>query len=281
MKLMKRVLIGLVILVIVLVAGVYFYLKTTAPDYAGNQTVAGLRSEVEVLYDDYGVPHIYAQNEEDAYFALGYVHAQDRLFQMEMLRRAAAGRLSEILGPELLKVDKLFRTLSLNQFAKQHAQKFLSSDTAAFQRAALAYQKGVNQYIKMGKTPIEFTLIGIPKTEFTPEDIYLAVGFMSFGFAEGLRIDPVLEKIRTELGDEYLKDFAVQNPADAVLIKNFSGPAHARDSLITFLNESLEKIPIAMWQGSNGWAVSAEKSKSGSPNSSHFLPPPHLGGTYG
>ncbi|AYB29270.1 penicillin acylase family protein [Chryseolinea soli] len=267
MKLMKRVLIGLVILVIVLVAGIYIYMRTTAPDYEGTLKVAGLRSEVEVLFDDYGVPHIYAQNEEDAYFALGYVHAQDRLFQMEMLRRAAAGRLAEILGPELLKVDKLFRTLSLNQFAKQHAQKFLSSDTSAFQRAALAYQKGINHYIKTGKTPLEFTLIGIPKTEFTPEDIYLAVGFMSFGFAEGLRIDPVLQKIRTELGDEYLKDFAVQNPADAVLIRNFAGQGktRGRDSLISFLNESLEKIPVVMWQGSNGWAVSAEKSKSGFP----------------
>jgi len=267
MKLIKRLLIGLVILVIVLVAGIYGYMRTTAPDYNDTVKLAGLKSEVEVLYDDHGVPHIYAQNEEDAYFALGFAHAQDRLFQMEMLRRVAAGRLSEILGPDLLKVDQLFRTLSLNQFAEQQAQKFLSSDTAAFQKAALAYQKGINQYIKTGKTPVEFTLIGIPKTEFTPKDIYLTIGFMSFGFAEGLRIDPVLQKIRTELGEEYLKDFAVQNPADAVLIKNFMGASktHAQDSLISFLRESLDQIPVSMWQGSNGWVVSAERSKSGFP----------------
>jgi penicillin amidase len=267
MRILKNILIGVLILVIVAISGVYIYFRTTAPQYSGSLKLDGLKSEVEVLYDDYGVPHIYAQNEEDAYFALGYVHAQDRLFQMEMLRRAAGGRLSEVLGPDLIKVDKLFRTLSLNQFAKQHAQKFLSSDTASFQRSALAYQKGVNQYIKVGKTPIEFSIIGIPKTEFTPDDIYLAVGFMSFGFAEGLRVDPVMQKIRTELGEQYLKDFAVQTPPDAVLLKNFSGKPkiHSHDSLISFLNESLEKLPVPLWQGSNGWVVAADKSKSGYP----------------
>lgn len=267
MKFLKRLLIGLALLIVLAVIGVYVFLKSTAPDYSGSVKLEGLKSEVEVLYDDFGIPHIYAKNEEDAYYALGYVHAQDRLFQMEMLRRAAGGRLSEILGPDLLKVDKLFRTLGLNVFAQQHAKKFLSSDTSSYQRATLAYQKGINQYIKNGKTPVEFTLIGIPKTEFTPEDIYLAVGFMSFGFAEGLRVDPVLEKIKTELGEEYLKDFAVQTPPDAVRLKNFHGEAktHARDPLISFLNESLEKIPVPLWQGSNGWVVSAEKSKSGFP----------------
>jgi penicillin amidase len=234
MKIIKRILLGLIAIVLLVVVIGYFYLQNTKPTYSGELTLDGLKDKVEVLYDDYGVPHIYAQNEEDAYYALGYVHAQDRLFQMEMIRRAAGGRLSEILGPDLVKTDKLFRTLGINKFAREHAEKYLSDDTAAFQKAAHAYQKGINQFIKSGKTPLEFTIIGIPKEEFKPEDIYLAVGFMAFGFAEGLRVDPVLEKIRTELGDEYLKDLAVQTPANAVIIKNFSGPVKnkATDSLI-------------------------------------------------
>ncbi|HEY3430133.1 MAG TPA: penicillin acylase family protein, partial [Cyclobacteriaceae bacterium] len=258
---------GLVALVVLIVVSGYFYLQSTAPEYSGNVTLEGLKAEVEVLYDNYGVPHIYAQNEEDAYHALGYVHAQDRLFQMEMLRRAAGGRLSEILGEDLIKVDKLFRTLGINEFAKKHAQQFLNSDTASFQKTALAYQKGINEYIKNGKTPLEFTIIGIPKEEFKPEDIYLAVGFMSFGFAEGLRADPVLQKIKTEWGEEYLTDFAIQTPPDAQLIENFSGPVkqHASDSLIASIHEALNQIPIPMWSGSNGWVVSSEKSKSGYP----------------
>ena len=267
MKILKRILIALLVIVLLVVAGGYFYLRSTAPMYSGNVTLNGLSEEVEVLYDKYGVPHIYANNEEDAYYALGYVHAQDRLFQMEMLRRAAGGRLSEILGEDLIKVDKLFRTLGLNKFAREQAEKYLSSDTAAFQKAALAYQKGINQYIKTGKTPIEFTIIGIPKEEFKPEDIYLAVGFMSFGFAEGLRADPVLQKIKTEYGEEYLADFAINTPVDAQKIKTFKGPVKnsQSDSLIASINDALNKIPVPLWSGSNGWVVSGDRTESGSP----------------
>lgn len=267
MKIIKRILVGLLGLILLAALGLYFYLTSTRPVYTGELTLAGLIEPVEVLYDEFGVPHIYAQNETDAYFALGYVHAQDRLFQMEMIRRAASGRLSEVLGKDLLKVDKLFRTLGIHDFARAHAQKFLSSDTGAFQRAALAYQKGINQFVNTGKTPLEFTIIGIPKTEFKPEDIYLAIGFMSFGFAEGLRIDPVLEKIKTELGPDYLNDLAVQTPTNAVRIQNYNGKGKSKstDSLISFLNEALEKIPVPLWQGSNGWAVAGDRTSSGMP----------------
>lgn len=267
MKLFKRILFSLVGLILLVTITAYFYLRSTAPDYSGTLTLEGLKSEVEVLYDNYGVPHIYAQNEEDAYYALGYVHAQDRLFQMEMIRRAAGGRLSEILGEELLPVDKLFRTLGISQFAREHAEKFLSSDTAAFQKAALAYQKGVNEYIQTGKTPLEFSIIGIPKEAFKPEDIYLAVGFMSFGFAEGLHADPVLQKIATEYGAEYLADFAIQTPHDAVRIRSYKGAVResSGDSLIATLDEALSSIPVPLWSGSNGWVVSGERTQSGYP----------------
>ncbi len=267
MKIIKRILLGLLAIVLLITLIGYLYLQTTKPDYSGELTLTGLKESVEVSYDDYGVPHIYAKNDEDAYYALGYVHAQDRLFQMEMIRRAAGGRLAEILGPDLLKTDKLFRTLGINKFAQEHAEKYLSADTAEFQKAALAYQKGINQFIKTGNTPLEFSIIGIPKEEFKPEDIYLAVGFMSFGFAEGLRVDPVLEKIRNELGDAYLKDLAVQTPTNAVTIKNFSGPVKNKstDSLISYLSDALEKIPVPLWVGSNGWAIAGERTASGFP----------------
>lgn len=267
MKILVKISIGFLIVLLVLALGVYFYMQTTKPQLEGTRTLPGLHRDVEVLYDDYGVPHIYAQNDEDAYYALGYVHAQDRLFQMEMLRRAAGGRLAEVLGEDLVKVDKFFRTLGLNHFAKQHAEKFFNADTAAFQRLSLAYQKGINQFVKTGKTPIEFTLIGIPKEEFTPQDIYLAVGFMSFGFAEGFHADPVLQKIKTEWGEEYLKDLAVETPVDAVIIKNFNGPVKRKgnDQLIAAIHDALATLPVPLWQGSNGWVVSAEKSTTGFP----------------
>ncbi|CAN5296937.1 penicillin acylase family protein [soil metagenome] len=267
MKLLKRILIVFISILVIVSIGGYFYLKTTSPAYSGELTLKGLKAQVIVDYDAHGIPHISAQNAEDAYYALGYVHAQDRLFQMEMLRRAAGGRLSEILGKDLLPVDKLFRTLGISVFAKEQAAKFLNSDSSAFQKAALSYQKGVNEFVRNGQTPLEFIIMGIPKSEFKPEDIYLAVGFMSFGFAEGIRTDPVLNKIRTELGEEYLKDLAVQTPPSAVRIKSFNGPEKkgTNDSLISALGKALEKIPIPLWVGSNGWVISGNRTASGFP----------------
>ncbi|MCZ8217153.1 MAG: penicillin acylase family protein, partial [Cyclobacteriaceae bacterium] len=241
--------------------------QSSKPTLNGELVLIGLEETVEVFYDEYGVPHIYANNEHDAYYALGYVHAQDRLFQMEMLRRAAGGRLSEVLGPDLIKVDKLFRTLGINKFATESAKQFLSSDTSAYQRGALAYQSGINEFIKTGKTPIEFLIMGIPKTEFKPEDIYLAVGFMSFGFAEALQADPVLEKIKNEFGVAYLQNLAVQTPANAEIIKNFNGEIKAAgtDSLISAVHEALQYLPVPRLQGSNGWVMSGSRTASSLP----------------
>lgn len=267
MRVFKWIGVIVALLLVAVVAFLFIFLQLQKPSYDGTVTLPGLEKEVEVQYDKFGVPHIYASSELDAYYALGYVHAQDRLFQMEMLRRAADGRLSEVLGEDLIKVDKLFRTLGINEFASQSAQQFLSADTAAWQREALAYQRGINAFIDNGPTPIEFSIIGIPKTKFEPRDIYLAVGFMSFGFAEGLRVDPVLEKIRQEFGDDYLKDFDLSSAPNAERIRNYNGDVKKQnlDNLISALNESLEKLPVPLWTGSNGWVVSSGKSQSGFP----------------
>ncbi len=267
MKILKRIVFVLILLVAVTALGGYLYIQSTKPAYEGAVTLQGLKGEVEVYYDKYGVPHIYAKSEEDAYFALGYVHAQDRLFQMELLRRVGGGRLAEILGKDLIPTDKLFRTLGINAWAEEHAKKFLSADTAGYQRAALAYQRGLNEYIANGKTPLEFSIIGIPKTPFTPADIYRIVGVMGFGFAEGFQVDPMLEKVRLELGDAYLKDLAVQTPPNAVLLKNYKGDKKKSgvDPMITMVQEALQNLPVPLWVGSNGWAIDGNHSASGEP----------------
>lgn len=267
MKILKRSLILLILLLVIIAVGGFIYLQSTRPVYDGTITLSGLTDEVEVYFDKYGVPHIYARNEQDAYFALGYVHAQDRLFQMELLRRVGSGRLSEILGKDLVPTDKLFRTLGINQFAEAHARKFLSGDTSAFQRAAHAYQQGLNEYIAKGKTPIEFSIIGIPKEPFTPADIYRIIGVMGFGFAEGFKVDPMLEKVRSELGDAYLSDLAVQTPKNGVLLKSYQG-AKSRfgvDPMISSIQRALSTIPVPLWVGSNGWAIDGSHSASGEP----------------
>jgi len=267
MKILKRTVIVLLVLIVVAVTGGYFYLKSTAPVYEGSLTFQGLKAEVEIYYDTYGVPHIYASSLEDAYFALGYAHAQDRLFQMELIRRAGAGRLAEVLGKKLVSTDKLFRTLGINQFAERHAEMFLKTDSADFQKAALSYQKGINEFIRTGATPIEFTIIGIPKTEFVPSDIYRLIALTAFGFAEGIQIDPFVEKVRKELGDAYLKDLAVQTPPGAVMIKSHkTGPAsRTTDRMLSAVRNALNALPIPLWVGSNGWVIEGARTVSGEP----------------
>ena len=110
MRVLKWVLSILLGLIMVVFLGIYGYLRSTLPDYDGKMTIPGLNDKVEIIRDAYGMPHIYAQTDEDARFALGYCMAQDRLFQMDIVRRAARGRLAEILGQDLVPLDGMFTT---------------------------------------------------------------------------------------------------------------------------------------------------------------------------
>src|ERR1700749_2280517 len=109
MALLKKALLGLVALLVVAALGLAWHVHGKRPQRDGEIRLNGLAAPVQVRYDEFGVPHISAQNEADMYRALGYVHAQDRLFQMEIVRRLAQGELAEVLGPKLLDTDRLFR----------------------------------------------------------------------------------------------------------------------------------------------------------------------------
>ncbi|MEE8273717.1 MAG: penicillin acylase family protein, partial [Alphaproteobacteria bacterium] len=106
-------------LVVVVLGGGYLALRSSLPEIDGTAAVAGLGAEVAVLRDSNAVPHVFAASPEDAYFAVGFVHAQDRLWQMEARRRLGAGRLSEVLGPATLDVDRFYRTLGLYRAAER------------------------------------------------------------------------------------------------------------------------------------------------------------------
>ena len=199
----------LMAVVVLGVTGGYIYLHLQKPQYTGEVALKGLGAQTTVYFDDYGIPHIYGSSEEDVYFALGFVHAQERLFQMEMMRRTAAGRLSEILGPELLETDTFFRTLGIGHRARHSADLFLSERTQPYQKAALAYLAGINQYLDSDKRPIEFAILNIPKQYFTPQDIFLVGSLVAFGFAEGFRMDPLITKAYQKLGMDYLKDWVI------------------------------------------------------------------------
>src|SRR5690606_4502382 len=158
---------GCLLLVII---GAFIFMNSLKPDYSGTKALNGLTSEVKVHYDTYGIPHIYAENEENALRALGYVHAQDRLWQMELVRRVAKGRLSEVFGKDLLKTDKFFLSLGIDDnSAATVANMDLNSRTAVLSQA---YLDGINEFIEQGPTPIEFYLTGLDKEPFSLEDIH-------------------------------------------------------------------------------------------------------------
>ncbi len=111
MKLLKKTFLIILILLIVIFIAVLGYIQTTKPKYEGEEDIANISRPTTVYFDEYGVPHIYAETQKDAMTTLGYVHAQDRLWQMELMRRIAPGRLSEIFGNPVLKTDKFLREL--------------------------------------------------------------------------------------------------------------------------------------------------------------------------
>ena len=264
MKRVKLVLIVIGLVIVVAAVGIYSYLNRLVPAASGRIALQGLNQEVEVFFDPFGIPHIYGQNQEDVYFALGYVHARERLFQMEMMRRVPAGRLAEILGKDLLETDRFFRTLGLNRLTAVLAEREFKNTSDPFIKAALAYYAGINQFIAEGQEPIEFTLIGIPMVPFKPQDMYLIGSLMAFGFAEGFTMDPITTKAYDQLGMDYLKDWALGWPSGAQVIPVYkSAYSASAEQIASTMQRIRTSLPVAPWIGSNGWVLSPRKTASG------------------
>ncbi|HFS67822.1 MAG TPA: penicillin acylase family protein, partial [Flavobacteriia bacterium] len=215
MKLLKKILIALFVFFLFLIIGAYFYVQHQKPTYQGKLKLANLKNPVEVYFDSIGVPHIYAKNQKDAYTTLGYLHAQDRLWQMELLRRIAAGRLSEILGKDkepndnfFLKTDKFFLGLGIEDAGLQMIKEL--DTTSASYKLATAYINGVNQFIEKGPKPIEYSLIGVKQEKFSLKDMYNVFGYMSFSFAMAQKTDPLITNIQKKFGSTYVKELALQ-----------------------------------------------------------------------
>jgi len=262
-KFIKRAGLGLVIVILITVGVGTWYLNSKKAVRSGNITLPGLSGLVDVRFDTFAVPHIYAETETDAYYALGYVHAQDRLFHMELLRRLAKGELSEILGPKLKSTDSFFRTLRLRQFGKAYIQK-ADKTTRAF-KISQAYLDGINHYIHTRPAPIEFDILKIEKKEYLLSDIISVAGYMAYSFAEGFKSDPVLTFIRDELGKDYLS--AMDYLPLAVPPLNLLTDTHTSMAQMAGLVADIATIysPVGFFEGSNAWAVNGNKTASGKP----------------
>ncbi len=274
MKKIKKTAKVLLIVLGVLAIAIALFIYTLKPDYDGEKQLQHLSGEVTVYYDTYGIPHIYGKNENDAFRALGYVHAQDRLWQMELLRRIGSGGLSEVFGPDLLGTDKFFLSLGIDEStAKTVAQLDYDSEPV---RLSEAYIDGVNQFIEKGPTPIEFYLTGIEKEPFTLKDVYNTMGYMAFSFAAAHKTDPLLTNIKDKLGMEYLKDLQIDVSPNTTWIKNHNKKVSdsIQNNITAMLTAALGEISIPLFEGSNGWVIAPEKTKNGKVI---FANDPHIG----
>lgn len=257
------VVIGLVVLQLLGLA------ERAVPDYAGTMDLPGLSAPVEVIRDAHAVPHIFAESDPDAAFALGVSHAQDRLWQMELFRRVVQGRLSEVFGSAALPADRIIRTLDFYG----HSKRSLAVLSPELRAALDAYAAGVNAYMSESTLPYppEFQVLMHTPEPWQPADSVgmvklLAAGLSGNAFSEVLRT-----RLMEVLDEDDLKTFDPAYPAD-------SKPA-VRDLASLYRTLGLERIIAAIPDtgppgASNNWVVDGKWTKSQKPLLAND---PHLG----
>ena len=255
-----------VILALILIVPMtgYFWLKTSLPLTQGTIRVDGLDGSVNIVRDADGVPHIFATTDHDAYYALGYVHAQDRLWQMEMNRRIGAGRLSEILGDATQSIDKFQRTMGYYRLVQQDYATLSEAGRAVLD----AYAAGVNAWLAEGHTlPPEFLLLGVTPEPWSPYDSLVWQKMMSWDLGGDYDLELLRSQLVQALGPERAAQLLPAYPANGVNILTGTeiGAATARD-LFTIDNLLQHRFSRGGREsGSNNWVVAGSLSETGQP----------------
>ena len=259
---MKHILLVVAVMVTMLSSLVYITTQTIAPDYGFDLTTDAVLNDVDIVFDDMAVPHIYADSENDAMHALGYVHAMERLWQMDLLRRAGGGELSALLGPDMVENDKYLRTLGMSEAAKRTVERIEADTTIAELKASMqAYLDGINAFIATKELPFEYRLINARPEPFDMHDVYCATGFMSYSFAIHLKTEPILDWMARNLdsaliSDVYWNEEGFQRIPLGESDRDISGLANRVHNL-----DALRPVP--QWLGSNAWVLSGDRTASG------------------
>ena len=219
-KLFLLILSFVVVLAGAAAAGLAF-LRRFLPQTDGSARVAGLHGPVEIVRDRWGVPHIYAEDEDDLFFAQGYVHAQDRLWQMELQRRLGSGRLSEILGEPTLEVDRFVRTVGLNRAAEDEVRS-LPAETL---HALDAYAAGVNAFMRQrrGQWSLEFTLLRCEPQPWRPVDSLYWAKFLTAVLSGNWASETMRARLAVKLGADLAADLEPAYPADNPTVVSGAG----------------------------------------------------------
>jgi penicillin G amidase len=253
------------ILAIALIIFARFELTRSFPPVSGSLKLAGLLDEVRVRRDAYGVPHLIATNEHDALFALGVVHAQDRLWQMDMQRRAASGTLSELFGPVTIPFDKMFRIIGLKKTAERIEQQ-LPDDT---RRRLQWYSDGVNAWIThtKGSYPLEFDLLRYDPEEWKPLHSILVSRLIAWELNLSWWTDVTYGALEEKLGADLVREILPTNDPDTKIAESAAGKTAGGGAALSYLHTARDYRtfmgrPMAPG-GSNAWAVAPSRSRTG------------------
>ena len=292
---LRRALLFVLVVAAALTALFFWRVRAPLPVTSGAVAVDGLRARVEIIRDLDDVPHIRANDEADALFGLGYVHAQERLWQMEFQRRVAQGRLSEVVGPRGLPADRLLRTIGLMRAARQAWPKIDGRSRALIE----AYVAGINAFLADhhgGGLPVEFALMRTSPEPWTGVDVVAWQKTMAWQLSANWREELLRVQLAARVGDEgagllmpaYTPGGPVILPPDAVLrsrplgsgTPSRSAPAGASPGIaadLAALSAIVDTLEVAppFEGGSNNWVVSGSRSLTGKPLLAND---PHLAG---
>ena len=240
------------------------------PTTSGTEKLTGLSADVRVWRDAYAVPHIFAANMDDAARALGYLHASERLFQMEVNRRVGQGRAAETFGADLLKVDKFLRTLGFYR----EAQTSLSALSPEAQRRLQAYADGVNAFLDGHRNalPPEFLLAGVTLEPWKPADSLVWGKLLGLQLSQNREQEALRAQIAQKLGpDKVSWFFPGLKPGDPITTQPTLGESHARADRI---EDAIGALTGLTRGASNEWVVSGSRTATGKPILAND---PHLG----
>jgi penicillin amidase len=261
MRLLRRLIVLATLVAIVVPLTCVVYEWVNGAKRAGQIELKGLQATVQVDFDQWGIPHIEAATDQDAFFALGYLQAQDRLNQMEGLRRIAQGRLAEIFGPELLSVDRFFRTLGLQRYAERYVANL--ADKAPHRRMAEAYLAGVNEYLETRRLSlVTYAAFGQPEP-FTLVDMASIAAYMAFTFDRGLRVDSWYYELSRELDQAYLDDLPVTSQPTQIGSHDGDTVQAAWFRALAEVNQYMDHF--GRFNGSNAWVLAGSRTTSGKP----------------
>jgi len=286
MKIIKIAVSVLLVLVLLIVAGSYFFVKSTLPHRDGIVLVKGLDGVVEIMWDSWGVPHIFAETKDDLAFGMGYAMAQDRLWQMDMFRRVASGTLSEIIGEAALESDSFARVMGFRRNAHTYIDT-MSTEEIAYVESFLL---GINTYIEANpkKLPVEFKILGYEPEPFTVADVVALTFFQATASNGNYQFELSRYLAVSELGGERGRELMcaltfhgpymslpgyddpkegapASAPWDTPILESASGPDPEVLAALVRANET-----FSLFTGlscgtihSNCWAVSGDLTESG------------------